>query len=489
MLLLWRDQGVLWQRLQGFSLRALELWLESLLVELRPAPAEPGNVETLRRECTAIYRTLPLSADDPLRVVRARLAIAVELAARHAEAVPAEAVLRLLDELMPLPATSAPAARHDASSKALADRATEAHAVSGALFESETVAWAARHAPAGIAERDVKLCSVLPYIVLGVLHRLGWLHVASATFRALDLSDRGSVFATALAYKLLPCPERGWHRRDAVVRTAAAFSGVRVPASPHELDSWSRAVAGGLSPLDDFVAGELARGHDSSLPLLVTRVDSRYDRPWLLFDADGCFPVAWEHDEAALRSIIRRFGPCVILVSAEAATPALMRGLAADRRSYVTTATPGRHDDWHRVRGTSCWAGGSQALARRILEAAGLLPELLAEALAITRALLHLRPTAPSWQGAELEHTAALAAATGLGALAWTLWRQRETVHPLLALGRFENLDGIARTRDAAIEIHPAYGRRYLDLQKHGLLADIPAPPWLDARRIVFAGP
>jgi hypothetical protein len=128
-------------------------------------------------------------------------------------------------------------------------------------------------------------------------------------------------------------------------------------------------------------------------------------------------------------------------------------------------------------------------VARRLVDAAGMLPELMAQALAVTRELLHLRPATAPREAAVLEHSAALAAATALGSIAWTLWRDRETVHPLLALARFGTLDGFARSDGAVVEIHPAFGRRYLDLKRHGLLADIPAPPWIDARRIVFAGP
>ncbi len=71
--------------------------------------------------------------------------------------------------------------------------------------------------------KDVALCSVLPFLVLGMLRRIGWLEVASATFEALAMPDRGAVFATALAYKLLPPPRKGWHRNPEILRTAAAL--------------------------------------------------------------------------------------------------------------------------------------------------------------------------------------------------------------------------------------------------------------------------
>jgi hypothetical protein len=488
MLLRWREQGALWQRLLAFPGRALDLWLSALLSELPPGSPAASIPEALRRECIAMHRSVPVRPDDPLHADRARLALAVELVSRHAGALSADILRRLLEEVLPAPVhghqrVASPVEREGSASGTA--RPPDGVTVRERPAPSERPPTA----PARGDPTRVELCSVLPFLVLGVLHRLGWLDVASAALRALDLPDRGSILATALAYKLLPGADRGWHRHDAVLRTAAAFAGVRVPPSSLEIARWSRDADGGLCPLDDFVAGELARGHDCSLPLIVMRVDSRHDLPWLLFDADGRLPVGWHRDEAAVRSVLRRFGPCLILVSSEAATPAFMSALEADHRSFVTSATPARGDDWRRVKGTACWAGGAQALPRRVVDAAGMLPELMAQALAVNRELLHARPAASPREAAQLEHCAALAAATGLGSMAWILWRDREPVHPLLALDRFANLDGTAHTHDGIVEIRPAFGRRYLDLQKHGLLADIPAPAWLDARRIVFAGP
>ncbi len=73
--------------------------------------------------------------------------------------------------------------------------------------------------------------------------------------------------------------------------------------------------------------------------------------------------------------------------------------------------------------------------------------------------------------------------------LAWTLWRKREAVDPLLALHRLGGLDGTARVRADAIEIRPSIGRRYLDLRDHRLLGDVRAVPWLAGRTIRFIGP
>jgi hypothetical protein len=236
LLLRWRAQGVLWQRLQGFSRRALDLWLSAFLADLLAAcpAAAVSTSESLDRDCAAIRRGLPASDDDVAFVCRARLAIAVEIVARHGVAVSARQLVQSLDAVIPV-ATSEPVASeaevHTGADARIAEEGEARHTARGQPMRDVT----APRVPVSAGQGRVELCSVLPYLVLGALHRLGWLDVAVATLRALDVPDRGSVYATALAYKVLAAPARGWHREAAVLRTAAAFAGVRVPASPLEL--------------------------------------------------------------------------------------------------------------------------------------------------------------------------------------------------------------------------------------------------------------
>jgi hypothetical protein len=482
----WRVQGELWSRLQGFELRALQLWFDALLSALPEVVPDAVAEHELREECAAIMRRLPAFNADVTSAVRAWVMLAVEMVARHPQQIGTQTLVRVLDELAPIvdmesdECVEPPHVQRAESQRALTQ--SKDGSIASRLPQTST-----RVDP--LPAQNVSLCSVLPYLVLGALQRLGWLELASATFEALRDAEGGRAFATALAYKLLPPPERGWHRSDAVLRTAAAFAGSSIAPSPADLASWSRRTAGGLSPLDEFVVAAIARGHDLGQPLLIMRVESRHGREWLLFDADGGLPIMWAEDEASLRRSLRRFGPSVILVSTAAATKPLLRGLVDDARTFVTTAIPARDDQWQRIRGTPCWSGGASTTFRKLTEAAALFPEVEAQALSVTRELLQSRPIAASNDSAELEHSAALAAATGLGALSWLLWHDRETVHPLLALQRFANFDGTARFERDVVEVRASFGRRYLDLQKHGLFADIPAPPWLGGRRIVFKGP
>jgi hypothetical protein len=117
------------------------------------------------------------------------------------------------------------------------------------------------------------------------------------------------------------------------------------------------------------------------------------------------------------------------------------------------------------------------------------LGELDAAAAATSRELLALRPAVAPGKAPALDETAALAAAMGLGLLAWSLWRELEPVDPLLALVRLGDLDGTARLTPDSIEVRPAVGRRYLDLKSKHLLADIAGVPWLGGRIVRFVGP
>ena len=90
-------------------------------------------------------------------------------------------------------------------------------------------------------------------------------------------------------------------------------------------------------------------------------------------------------------------------------------------------------------------------------------------------------------QAAEFSIT--LAVCSALGELADTLWREREPTQPLLALRRFADLGGTVSVEDARVLVRPALGRRFMDLNEHGLLRDIGEIPWWPGRRVEFAGP
>jgi len=491
LLLRWRSQGDLARRLRGFSEAAASLWLAALLDECRAPGARQPSEEDLLAGLRAIRRRLPAVAKGGAQPAWARLAAAVELTARHPLLPDLDSVRQLLDRVLPPAAAPAGRARHPPGEGAASAPAARAAAAAKAEAPRRPgpPGAARRAAPAARARREMALCSVLPFLVLAMLRRIGWLDVAAAVFQALQLADRGALFAAALAGKLLPPPERGWHRGERALDTIAVFAGLDSAPSPVALEAWSRSAGDGLSPLDGFVAFEIAHGHDAAQPLLVTRAGEA-EASWLLFDADGHYPVAWAHDEAALLAALAPFRASVLLVGARAATPRLMRDLRAADFAFATDAPPARGEDWLRLPGAAaCWASPGDVPVPRVAAAAMRLPELEAAAAATGLELLALRPAVAPGKAAALDETAALAAGLGLGLLAWSLWRDREPVDPLLALLRLGDLDGTGRITPDALEVRPAVGRRYFDLKAHNLLADIAGVPWLGGRIVRFIGP
>lgn len=75
-----------------------------------------------------------------------------------------------------------------------------------------------------------------------------------------------------------------------------------------------------------------------------------------------------------------------------------------------------------------------------------------------------------------------------LSTIAWELWREREPTDSLLALERFGDLEGTVRFDAATVRVRLPLGKRFRDLERAGLLEDVPQVPWLDGRTVVFSG-
>jgi len=491
LLLRWRAQGDLPRRLRAFSLRALDLWLEAALDDAPVHPVEAAQPVSFNLALAErVYAGVAAIAEPATARAVTRLILVLEAIVRQGRPPDAVSLLARIDAILP---GAAPVGDLRDPAQQLgrdSGRDKASAAVPGADDTRTAVTpLRGRARPIGIPDSEIALASVLPFLVLGALARIGWMEMAAAAIRALALPDDGAVFAAALALKAMP--GHGRLGTAELQRTAAAFAGLRNLPSPNAFRDWCRDSDGGLSPLAGFIAAEMANGHDSQQPLLICRLAGA---SWLLLDGDGRMPVAWEGDSAAILQRLAGFGPSVILVSAAAAEPALLRGLMAARRGFVTAAPPGRGENWRRLPGAAPrWAWSGDMPLPRLMTAARLLPELEATAEALTSALFAAGPATRSLsatpEGEALERIAALTAATGLGLLAWTLWRKRETVDPLLALQRLGDLDGTARVSADAIEIRPAIGRRYLDLREHRLLGDVRSVPWLAGRTIRFIGP
>lgn len=491
-LLGWERQGSLQAQLLSFTQPALAAWHDDLL---RPGgkeaathdAAEHAAVLRLAGECAIL--PLPLAPSLRASLVR-RITFAVRCA-QEFRLRPGDPLLhqalraqRALDLPSPGSIDAAPAA---------GDPATPSAAVRAGHEPALPARTAPRTLPAvrpdawGVTG-DIEVASALPFLLLGPLSRTGYLLAVRAVFEAAQQLPRLPCLALALARKVLAPPQRGWLRSAEATTAARAFAGAAAPPADAELAELARQLAGHVSPLDATVAGSLCAGHTAGRPLLLQAARSGADAGWLLFEEEGLFPIAWAARIELLYARLAALGHELLLVPDAAVSGALLDTLDEAGLRFVTDAQPARGQAWralHRT-GLRAWSNDRQQPAEPLLAAAQRLDGDSQQAEALWRALTTERPGLPVGSEPALERSLALAAALALGTLAWSLWRERERVTPLLALQRFCDLSARVSYRADRVEVRLPLGRRFLDLQAARLLDDVPDVPWFDGRPVRF---
>ena len=411
----------------------------------------------------------------PDAVKRRRLAAAVRAAAELELDPIQEAVQTAICRLIPLAESSAGT---DLAPDALSRGGTER-----AARRPWTAPRSRTSSPRQAIDLD-NLCA-LPFLQLGPLHRIGYPDAA-----ALALSEGVlPTFAAGLAMKVLSPPSHGWLRDSRTASTAAVFAGLDSHVADtafHELTSAGGSAA--LELLDDVVARELRQGHAAGTPVILAAMPDEA----LIVDLDGAFVIAASDAVGVVAGALKEMSGQWIAVLADTASADLMAALRDAGVAVVTDARPGRRDRWSRVprwrNAERSWWTTSQVpppvamLARLESEA-----ELVERARALWQALRD-RPAIPRCHASALERSLSVASAFALGTIAWTLWRDREPVDPLLALERFATLDARVAVKDDQVCVRLPLGTRYLDLKNHGLLADVPDVAWLGGRTVVFSG-
>lgn len=336
--------------------------------------------------------------------------------------------------------------------------------------------------PAVVVPETFELtCLALPFLLLGPLTAIGWFDAAAASCAALEL-DVLDALAFGLACKVLAPPERGWRRTHATVRAAAALAGKSTvdESAIARLADLSRKV---LAPCDAVLARAVITAHTATEPWIITRSGDDL----LLVDAQGLFPAA---TIAGPDDVRERIGARTsVLVDATAATSALLRALESAGHHFVTTCPPIRNETWQAVAGApgeryftnDASHADTIAIGRTLAWATGEIDRTW-------RALAVERPAAPRCIDRSFETSLSLAASVALGYIAWTLWRDRETSHPRLALERFADLEAHVRVDARGISVRLPLGQRHHDLLSHGLLDDVTDLPWLDGRIVRLVG-
>jgi hypothetical protein len=498
LLLAWHERGELDAILEHFSLPTLEAWRHAFFRGMRMGPlgreaAEPeaigrllnelppaagGRAALLRRRLTAavaVMHQLGVAPHDPVLVAALDRTFPL-----HGAVAEAPGPARVVDDFDPSPAgaakpptTSPPPAR--ATSRGDEGLPADAAPAGGA------VPW---HQPVRAA--DVPVASALPFLLLVPLSRAGYLKALAAALEAAERAPDLPLFAAALAYKVLTPPERGWRRRPADGAAAAAFAASASAIPEPALVELARQAPAFVSVVDAVLRQALLQGHDPGQPLLLHPADNGL----LLVDVEGLCPVAWAAGLDEL-SPVPSSGRPLLLIDRAAADPVLLHQLDSRGCRFVTDAPPTRRERWRPLRQPPAgrwWTNDRQSPAAVLARHARRLAGAAEKTDALWRTLRVERPAVPLAADAALERSLTLAAAAALGTIAWTLWREREPVDPLLALERFGDLDAHVRFDPHRVRVRLPLGRRYQDLWQHGLLVEVADVPWLGGRVLQFAG-
>ena len=479
LLLLWLEQGGLEDRLSKFSVVSLETWhrrLMKLAANGRDAFGESSGA-ALSRSVEGLVGNIPKRELDRPSILRHRIAIAVRAMSTAEPPKLTPALRDTLDRVLPLPLE---ATGSTPSSERLTDSTNPAPA------KSHQVRKSAKRSKVS-SNDEIAVASVLPFLLLGPLSRIGYLQTLAATLEAAELRHLQSAFATALAYKVLDPPERGWLRQAGVLHNAATFGGLAQPLDGEELHGFARAMTDHLSPLDSVLCVSLVEGHSPTTPLLLQQCDDAN----VLFDVDGLFPISSADHPEKLFPILFGCPSSVVLIPAAIAAPGLLRKLDAAGHRFVTDAPPTRGERWRRLstpRQERWWTNDEISPATALVKSAQRLEQSATEAAQLLSELCTIRPIVRTDIGTDLDRHLSLAAAIALGTISWTLWNHREPTNPLLALQRFSDLDGTVRFTPDCVRVRLPMGRRFQDLHEHRLLEDVADVPWFDERVLQFSG-
>jgi hypothetical protein len=432
----WREDHRLAGLLELLPEPVLTAWHRALIEGWRaPTARVTASAELAEEVAEAAAHPIAAPGGDHAAWLRRRLLVLTVVADRTGLAPCQPAVLAAVDyQLGPPPARPTPAAAPDTaptpaavpppSTRPAPETATQVQAPLQAVSGSPTR-----------RTRDIRINSALPFLILTPLARTGWLETLAVAVEAAELADHWSTVATALAFKVLSPPEQGWRRSPEDCATAAAFAGIDTPFAESALPGDPSLVA---APLDAVLGRLLVDGHPAGAPLVMLRPGERDGL--VLFDGAGLVPMAWADDAAGLAGWLHECPDARVIVDA---------GLP----------TPERPDDGDLLR-----------RARLVLTE------------------LRRRPAFPLATKPALERSLTLGAGAALATIAWTLWRDREPTDPLLALDRLASLDARVRDDGDRVRVAVPLGGRYFDLQRHGLLGEVPEVPWLGGRTVEIVG-
>ena len=266
LLIAWRDQGVLADRIKFISLASLEFWRDNLS-SLRGSSAPPSTaaIDAVLEE---FKDTVLRLSDDRDELLRCWLVLAVEIADRLG-VLPGEcAVQQALERII--------GTTHRQSDSPIqvgqSSEAREPGTLVGESRPSLSRMSTTNHQPGQqstptserkvLYEGEFAVGSVLPLLLLGPLARVGYWQTLCAVLETAELKSDRHLFAAALAFKVLDPIKPGLVRSAASMASAAVFAALSAAPSASDLAEFARRIAQYVSPLDALLADELLKGHD-----------------------------------------------------------------------------------------------------------------------------------------------------------------------------------------------------------------------------------
>lgn len=491
-LMSWQAAGVLELRLAAFSNAALEAWHRRAISGVEPFDSQSTSREAIDNLVDQVSRPYLSSLRDRQQVLRLRLialaeamtklrirAITPRLLAAMNRALP-----EVLDGEVETERGDLGNGRAIESASASSDRQSDSHGL-GSLGPPSRV----RVNRGRRRVTDCRVASALPFLLLGPLSRIGYLKTLAATMEAADCRDDLPLFASALAYKVLEPPARGWLRNPAMSMTASAFAALGEPVEEPGLAAFARRISPHLSPLDCVISGALIAGHDPRQPILLHRTGGGADEGLLLVDVEGCFPISWSSSPDGLRQSLIQLDSSAVLIPQAAAGTGLLSWMGAEGFRFIAEGAPTRGERWRVLRHAERrWSSNDEMTPEAALvRMARAMQPTDEDAETLWRSLAVERPSIPLADDVTLDRHITLAASVALGTIAWELWRHREQTAPHLALERFHDLDArVSYSRDS-VRVSLPLGRRFEDLRDHGLLDNVFDAPWLDGRALIFS--
>ena len=514
--------GDLLNFLRSASSSALEIWHQALVgvreASLTESEVHPGSVTELQQEVRRLLHNLGTPPPQPSRaeLLRTRLLLTAHIALQGREPFRSQAMALILDIEIPLHGVPAHRAgdqqgvpAHQSSGRPGGDRTSappplsinDTIDVDGVENKAGEPRAFPPQPPSTIAlppfsllgqhsTEELHMCTALPFLVLGSLHRMGWMNILTAVWGAADRLEALPYIAAGLAYKVLRPPERGWRRDPESSRAARIFAGFVEDLDEGVLtELGQRTGPSMLAPLDALLRAVLTSGHDSNQALFLHAFDP--GGPYLVADTEGLFPIALVDDPAALGPLVAECGGSTLLIPLASARPQLLDRLDSQGLIFITDAPPTRHQKLRELRGhpdERRWTNGPTDRDPQLRRTARTLEDINKRHRSTLEALFDERRSVPLVGDSDLELSLTMAASVALADIAWTLYHEREPTDPWLTLERFSNLDAWVRRDQDRVRVRIPLGRRHRHLLENGLLAPIPNVPWLGGLRVEILG-